>query len=612
MQGYWERATKARLSRRRLIASGAAAGTGLVAMGLAGCGSGGSSSSGSSQPADKSGLLGQAVDTSKSAVPGGTLQSVTTADVTSFDPLSSQSFTTDVAAGWTYSRLLKVVPGHLEPSRGDLEGDLAEKFEVSDDKLQVTFHLRKNAKWDARSPTSSRPVDADDVIFSWKRYSALSPYRSNLSHDADVNGAVVSVTAPDKNTVVFKLAQPDASVMTTLSSSTDLLILPREADGGFDPKAEMRGSSAWILEKYQPSQGFTWAKNPNWYRKDRPFLDKYDTPIVPEYSQGLAQFRAGNVLVFGIQNQDILSTKKDIPAMLMLPGDFNKLWFTNWFGYNGDSPFKDERVRQAMAMSYDRDIWIDTIYDADTYESEGLPVQKRYHSHISSGVDGWWVDPQDTKAFGENSKYFTFAPDESKKLLSAAGYPDGVDTNAYHIATAQYGRTFTNQVQIQIGFINDVGIRTRVNNPDYQTSWLPDYYYGKGDFEGVALGAENYAGQDVGLFIFSRFHPKGGRFKGFDPTGTDPLAGDPTITKMAEDIRQEFDIEKRRDIAKKFQQYMAKAMYLVPFPGQAAGFTLTWPAVGNARVFRSGSAYSAGTETIIHTWLDKSKPPFKS
>lgn len=607
---YWSKTLGASLSRRRALRRASAGAAGLGALTLVGCGGGGGDSAGATEPIDTSGLLGKREDTTARAVPGGTLQSLTTSDVVSFDPLTSSSFTTAVAAGWVYSRLIKVVPGHLEPSKGELEGDLSEDWEVSGDKLQLTFRLRPNAKWDARAPTSSRPVDAEDVVFSWNRYAALSPYRANLAYGANPNASIESMSAPDSRTVVVKLARPDSSVLASLASSTELLIMPREADGGFDPKGDVRGSSAWILENYQPSGGFTWAKNPNWYRSDRPFLDRYDQPIVSEYSAGLGQFRSGNVLVFGVQNQDVIQTKRDIPNLLMLPGDFNQLWYTSWFGYNGKSPFKDERVRQALSMSYDRDLWIETIYNTTEYSDIGLPVQSRWHSHISSGVDGWWLDPADSTEFGGNAKYFQFNPEEAKKLLAAAGYGNGVDTNAFHISSSQYGRNFVDQALIQVGFMNDIGIRTAIQTPDYQTSWLPDYYYGIGDFEGVALGAENFRGQDVGAFMFSRYHPDGPRFKGFDPSGTNPKAGDPQVTKMAEDIRLEFDDAKRREIAKSFQRYMAKTMYLVPFPGQAAGFGLTWPAVGNTGVYQSGSAYSYGTETLIHLWLDKSKPPF--
>jgi len=261
-------------------------------------------------------------------------------------------------------------------------------------------------------------------------------------------------------------------------------------------------------------------------------------------------------------------------------------------------------------MSYDRDLWIEAIYNTKAYEDAGLPVEKRWHSHLSSGLDGWWLNPQDEKAFGPNAKYFKYDPAEAKKLLSASGY-SGADVPIYHISTSQYGRNFVDQAAIQIGFLNEIGIKTKVNNPDYQTVWLSNYYYGKGAYEGMSIGADN-TDADIGNFMFARFHPKGPRFKGFDPSGKNPTAGDPEVTKLTEEIKREFDTDKRKDIARRYQQYMAKAMYSVPFPGQSAGFSLTWPVVGNAGVFNSGSNYGGGTETAVHVWLDRTKPPLKS
>ncbi len=616
---YWQSLVGQRLSRRSALM---VAGGGSAAAFLAACGGGSSNSSGGSKevvdtgPKDSSGMLAQRVDTSSTAVRGDVLKSLANADVTSFDPLTSQSFTTQVHAGFLYSRVLKVVPGFKGPSKRDVEGDLAESWEVSPDKLTLTFKLRKNAKWDAQAPTSGRAVAADDIVWSWNRFAAASPYRADMSYKANPDAAIDSMTAPDANTLVVKLAAPDASALTMLGSSAHLFILPKEAESGFDPRNTVRGSSAWTVEKYQQSVGFTYAKNPNWYRSDRPFADKIELPIVSEYAQQLAQFRAGNVHYFaiaaqqaGVQQQDVLATKRDVPELNMLIGEQAIGWFNSWFGYQGNSIFKDQRVRQAISMSYDRDGWIDAIYNTADFKKAGLPLDIRWHSHLTSGLDGWWVDPKDDKSFGPNNQYFKQNIAEAKKLLAAAGY-NGQEVPATYISTPQYGTTFPNQCQIQVGFMNEAGLKTKTNNPDYQTTWLNAYYYGKGAFDGVAVGADSTEA-DVGTFFFARSHPKGPRFKGFDPSGTNPSAGDPEMTKMIDDIRKEFDTEKRRDIAKRFQQYAAKTMYMVPFPGQSAQFVLRWPSVGNGGVFVLGSQYGGGTETIINNWVDKTKAPFK-
>src|SRR4051812_586456 len=131
---YWQSLVGQRLSRRRALAI---AGGGSAGAFLAACGGGSSSGGGATKeavdtgPKDASGMLAQRVDTPSSAVKGDVLKSLASADVTSFDPLTSQSFTTQVHAGFLYSRVLKVVPGFKGPSKRDVEGDLAESWEVS-------------------------------------------------------------------------------------------------------------------------------------------------------------------------------------------------------------------------------------------------------------------------------------------------------------------------------------------------------------------------------------------------------------------------------------------------------------------------------------------------
>src|SRR5436190_3266316 len=131
---YWQSLVGQRLSRRRALA---VAGGGSAAAFLAACGGGSDSKDSVSKepvdtgPKDASGLLAQRVDTSSSATKGDVLKSLSGSDVTSLDPLTSQSFTTQVVAGFVYSRILKVVPGFKGPSKRDIEGDLAESWEVS-------------------------------------------------------------------------------------------------------------------------------------------------------------------------------------------------------------------------------------------------------------------------------------------------------------------------------------------------------------------------------------------------------------------------------------------------------------------------------------------------
>src|SRR5690606_34678494 len=180
-----------------------------------------------------------------------------------------------------------------------------------------------------------------------------------------------SVTASDDSTLVIKLAQPDATVIPLFSATDHLYILPTESDGGFNPEPDVRGHGPWQLDEYVPSVRFVWRKNPNYYMENRPLPDLLERPIVTEPAQQLAQFRAGNIQTDVVTNaqEEVIQLTQDVPeALLYLPKTYpNSLTPSIWFGYEGDSPFKDQRVRQALSMLIDRDAFNSALYNSDVF-----------------------------------------------------------------------------------------------------------------------------------------------------------------------------------------------------------------------------------------------------
>ncbi len=155
--GYWERVTSSRLSRRRALGGAAALGAGATALSLVGCGggdSGGSSGSGG----DANALIAKPRDTTAQAKPGGVFKDFLPADTTTMDPIQSTSFTAKAyVAAFTYPQLVKFKNAkYPESADGTVEGDGAESLEISPDKLQITFKLRQGMKWESRSPTNGR------------------------------------------------------------------------------------------------------------------------------------------------------------------------------------------------------------------------------------------------------------------------------------------------------------------------------------------------------------------------------------------------------------------------------------------------------------------------
>jgi ABC-type transport system substrate-binding protein len=153
------------------------------------------------------GILTPRKDVTASAQYGGVYQGITGAEPENLDPLNATSYKAPGVSRWVYPQLVQAAPGITVPASGEVEGQLAESFEYTDTTTLI-LHLRTNAKWDEREPTSSRPVDAEDVAFSWKKFAELSNSRKSLVNSLNPLAPVLDVTAVDDQTVQIKTAFP--------------------------------------------------------------------------------------------------------------------------------------------------------------------------------------------------------------------------------------------------------------------------------------------------------------------------------------------------------------------------------------------------------------------
>ncbi|HEX5141330.1 MAG TPA: ABC transporter substrate-binding protein, partial [Dehalococcoidia bacterium] len=201
---YWTKVLNVRIRRRRAIFAGSAAVVGSAF--LAACGGSDSSDSTGSGNGRDGGLVSEPVDTTSKAVKGGVL-TLEGGEPNSFD------FTAGSGAPnygvHAYSRLVKYETfKYPDPAVAKAAPDAALSWEVSPDGLTYTYKLRQGMKFDPRPPTNGREMTTDDVTFSWNRFATKSSFRSTMVNSIDPEAPVVSVTAPDKSTVVAKLAFP--------------------------------------------------------------------------------------------------------------------------------------------------------------------------------------------------------------------------------------------------------------------------------------------------------------------------------------------------------------------------------------------------------------------
>jgi ABC-type transport system substrate-binding protein len=601
-----------RLSRRRAIAAtGATAGAAAF---LAACGGGDEdspTSTGPAGPRDTSGLLANITDETKNAKRGGTYIGSHPGVILTHDPMKTGINIRGARRG--FSQLLRVADGFMAGPDGTIEGDLAQSYELSPDKLTLTLKLDPNAGFAPVAPVNGRIADAEDVIFSWNRLQSEGIGASEVSNAKNPGAPITSVTAPDSKTVVIKLNQPNSTILSLIGSQVlgTWYILAKEAA---DPaKIEIArkpiGTGPYYLVEDSEVK-YSWEKNPNFKRakltNGEPFVQRIEEPVIPEQATGVAQFRAGAIYEYGVPSNEVVVTKKDLPQLTMRATDPGITGGERiFFGQAQGSPFVDERIRIAFMKCMDREAFITAAHNTDRYASEGLPVQMFWESSIPRGVyEGWWLDPQDEKAFGPNAKNYVFDLAEAKKLIEAAGQKSPLEFDMVYGAPgpSSFPAGFYTRADIYLGMIENSGVfkmnRKLIN---YQTEWNTDQYrFAKGKFIGATWGPDT-SSQDPTAAAYFQYNSGGGYYQG----------GDATLDDLTNKARAEFDDNKRKDLIHEVQRYHGSKFFNNKL-GTAGGFALNWPAIRNIAVHRGGTNWLCiTTSSGLKAWLDPEQPPLK-
>jgi peptide/nickel transport system substrate-binding protein len=595
MDGYWTPSATTRLNRRRALAL--TGGVVASAAFLAACGGGSDKEKASSQvyvPKENTKL-----------VKGGTFNT-TGGNVASFTTVGPLGAPDSAAAAHGYSRLVKQkVFKYPDEVLSSVAPDAATAWEISPDGLTYTFKLRPGLKFDSRAPTNGRAVSSADVKYSWGIFVKTNAFRTYLAAETNPDAPVLSFETPDASTVVFKLAYPHAPFLPYLTWNRILTVMPTEAEDKFDAKTDMRGSGAWRLKEYRGSSVTTYEPNPDWYDAAKMNISGISYFNLPEYAAQLSQFTAGNLTQIGgagILQHDILPTKRDHPTLLLKAIDRLKLYqeFIR-FGYQPNSPFMDDRVRRAASMLLDRDLIIDTVNETKDFIDAGFKVDKRWATVLAVG-EPWWMDPEG-KDFGPDAKVFTYDPAEAKKLVKAAGHNSPIKTQ--FVIASNSPADLEREAQIlsnMIGAEKDFDMQFR--KVDLASDWRPNYHFGSDKHEGMAYGffRNTFPDVDIPLFFFIKSgDPQAGHV---GPDGKP----DPTIESLYKRQRGETDYNKRLEVLRELQRYMAKKMYTLSSAGDSTRFELAQPWLGNWGVYRTYSPDgSPANEVFPHLFIDSKK-----
>jgi len=597
---YWQEIIHSRSTRRRMLQGSGAIGLGAAALGLIGCGGGDSGGK-----SDASSLLYKPIDTTSKATKGGVLARV--GSERGYDVLRSAAENGNASP--SYSRLVKYQTyKYPEKAIPSVVPDAATSWEISPDGLTATYKLRQGMKFDPRPPTNGKTMTAADVKFSWDLYESKSVGRDALAYSVSPDAPIVSVSAPDSSTVVFKLAFKYAPLNPMLAFNRYVYILPTEAESGYNLKVDMRGTGAWRLKEFSPDSRAVFEKNPDWYDAGKIYLDGMVNYIIPEYAAQLAQFRSGNLATvdFARTQEDVLPTKQQLPSLLLAANDaFDRTPFWLRFGYVPNSPFRDERARKAASMVIDRDLYVETFGNVDRFRQSGLEAPTAWHSCFGAG-EATWLNPKDAKEFGEHSRWFKHDPAEAKKLLAASGHASTLESKLT-LSGSPGQNTLSKPADVLTGMWNDSGLfNFKLNYVDLNSVFRPQYHWNNAQHEGISIGGGGADYPDPDGNLQANFK------SGVPRSGFLTAEGKPDayLDDLIDKQRVESDWNKRLTIFHDYQRHFASKMYFLHQPGDALGFLLAQPWFGNWRFFRGQSDSGGGSEMQeggIYYWIDNSK-----
>jgi len=347
----------------------------------------------------------QAADTPRR---GGILLAAIGADAPSLDPHQESTFATLQMVAPLYSTLLQTDP-YAYPK---IIGDAASEWKISTDGLTYTFKIRQGIKFHDGSPLTAADVKAtyDKII---------SPPDGVRSVRKNAYAAITSIAAPDAHTLVFKLKYASASLLENLASPWNVIYPKKYLDQ--DPNYFMKnalGSGPFKFKSYTQGATFEGERNPDYFVKDRPYLNGYKFFISTETSVRAAAIRSGRAYV---EFRDLPSA--EVEAIKKTLGDkvnVQQTPMTGQFGIiinNTVKPFTDVRVRKALTLGLDRYTAGRVLFPLTGLRDVGALMRP---------ATEWGVPESELQRLPGFGKDMTKNRAEAKKLLAEAGYPNGL------------------------------------------------------------------------------------------------------------------------------------------------------------------------------------------
>ena len=311
----------------------------------------------------------------------------------------------------------------------ELEGQLAESWEVSDDSLTYTFHLREGVKFSDGTDFNAEAVKANyDRVLDPENNLRQRRNFIETADDGTETPRVESVECPDDYTVVFKLTKAWSPFINRL---TQFCIISPTAleEYGNDIMNHPVGTGPFICTEWEEGDHTSFEKNED-YWGELASVDTVTIKEVPEAGSRTAMLQTGEADMVYPMPADQIEAIKSNDDINVLKADSNIMRYVT-LNMNLE-PLSDVRVRQAMNYAIDKEAYVQVMYSGNATIATSV---------VPSIISG----------YAEQEPY-TYDLDKAKELMKEAGYEDGFSLTLWGDNSTQEikGMTFIQQQLSQI------------------------------------------------------------------------------------------------------------------------------------------------------------------
>ena len=309
----------------------------------------------------------------------------------------------------------------------------AENWEISEDGLTYTFHLRDNLKW-----SDGTPLTAQDYLYSIKRVITpatgakyaymVTDYIKGAAEYYDLLGsgtadeaaiaeaeANLGVTAPDDQTLVITLNNTTPYFLGILAMWTYAPVQQATVEANGDSWTQSPDTficnGPFKVSAMSFGEGVTLVKNENYWDAANVQLEEVEHRYILDMSTALSAFESGEIDgMMSVPSADLPRLKAESDSLTIWPAFGTTYYLLN----NAVEPLDDPLVRQALNLAIDRTALIDSVM-----QSTDTPA-------LALVGPGYVVDGEDfTEGRSDFGLSTTANVEEAQRLLAEAGYPNG-------------------------------------------------------------------------------------------------------------------------------------------------------------------------------------------